>query len=108
MQQKVEIIKALYRGADILILDEPTAVLTPQEIVELLNIMNKLVEDGKTIIIITHKLKEIKESCSECTILRRGKLIDTLDVCDVNQEDLANKMVGRSVNLVADKTPAKP
>ena len=107
MQQKVEIIKSLYRGADILILDEPTAVLTPQEIDELLNIMNKLIEDGKTIIIITHKLKEIKESCSECTILRRGKYIDTLNVCDVNEEELANKMVGRSVNLVTEKTTSK-
>jgi len=107
MQQKVEIIKALYRGADILILDEPTAVLTPQEIVELLNIMNKLIEDGKTIIIITHKLKEIKESCEECTILRRGKYIDTVNVCDVSEEELANKMVGHSVNLVADKSPAQ-
>ncbi|HAE91673.1 MAG TPA: heme ABC transporter ATP-binding protein, partial [Tissierella sp.] len=107
MQQKVEIIKALYRGADILILDEPTAVLTPQEIVELLNIMNKLIEDGKTIIIITHKLKEIKQSAEECTILRRGKYIDTVNVADVNEEELAKKMVGRSVNLVADKSPAQ-
>ena len=107
MQQKVEIIKALYRGADILILDEPTAVLAPQEIVELLNIMNKLTEDGKTIIIITHKLKEIKQSAEECTILRRGKYIDTVNVADVSEEELANKMVGHSVSLVADKSPAQ-
>lgn len=107
MQQKVEITKALYRGADILIFDEPTAVLTPQEIVEFMNIMNKLIDDGKTIVIITHKLKEIKEACEECTILRRGKLIDTVNVCDVDEIDLANKMVGRSVNLVVDKPPAQ-
>lgn len=107
MQQKVEIIKTLYRGAEILILDEPTAVLTPQEIVELLNIMNKLIEDGKTIIIITHKLKEIKQSAEKCTILRRGKYIDTVDVNQVNEEKLANMMVGRTVNLVADKSEAK-
>jgi len=107
MQQKVEIIKALYRGADILILDEPTAVLTPQEIEELINIMNKLVEDGKTIIIITHKLKEIKQAAEECTILRRGKYIDTVKVSETHEEELANKMVGRAVNLVVEKTPAK-
>jgi len=107
MQQKVEIIKALYRGADILILDEPTAVLTPQEIEELLNIMHKLVDDGKTVIIITHKLKEIKQSAEKCTILRRGKYIDTVDVANVSEEELANLMVGRAVNLVVDKSPAK-
>ncbi len=107
MQQKVEIIKALYRGADILILDEPTAVLTPQEIDELTNIMNKLIEDGKTIIIITHKLKEIKQSAEECTILRRGKYISTVQVSDVSEGDLADMMVGRSVNLIANKTPSK-
>lgn len=106
MQQKVEIIKALYRGADILILDEPTAVLTPQEIDELINIMHKLIEDGKTIIIITHKLKEIKQSADECTILRRGKYIDTVKVSDVSEGNLADMMVGRSVNLVADKPPS--
>lgn len=106
MQQKVEIVKALYRGADILILDEPTAVLTPQEIVELLNIMKKLIADGKTIIIITHKLDEIKQSAEKCTILRRGQYIDTVDVAGISEEDLANKMVGRAVNLVADKKPA--
>lgn len=105
MQQKVEIIKALYRGADILILDEPSAVLTPQEIDELLNIMNKLIEDGKTVIIITHKLKEIKQSAEKCTILRRGKYIDTVDVESITEEELADKMVGHSVNLVVDKTP---
>lgn len=106
MQQKVEIIKALYRGADILILDEPTAVLTPQEIDELINIMHKLIEDGKTIIIITHKLKEIMLSAEECTILRRGQYIGTVQVQDVNESNLADMMVGRSVNLIADKPPS--
>lgn len=108
MQQKVEIIKALYRGAEILIFDEPTAVLTPQEITEFLKIMHKLIDDGKTIIVITHKLKEIKESAEECTILRRGKYIDTVKVIDITEEDLANKMVGRNVCLTADKTEANP
>ncbi len=73
MQQRVEILKALYRGADILILDEPTAVLTPQEIEELMSIMRNLANQGKTIIIITHKLKEIKAAADYCTIIRRGK-----------------------------------
>ena len=77
MQQRVEILKALYRGADILIFDEPTAVLTPQEIQGLVKIMDNLVAAGKTIIIITHKLKEIKQSADECTIIRRGQYIDT-------------------------------
>lgn len=108
MQQRVEILKALYRGADILILDEPTAVLTPQEIDELIHIMNKLVEDGKTIIIITHKLKEIKKSADYCTIIRRGQYIDTVAVKDVSQEDLASMMVGRKVSLAVEKTEAKP
>ena len=107
VQQKVEIIKALYRGAENLILDEPTAVLTPNEIAELINIMHKLIEDGKTIIIITHKLDEIKKSAEECTILRRGKYIETVDVCNVTEKELANLMVGREVNLVADKNPAQ-
>lgn len=108
MQQRVEILKALYREAEILILDEPTAVLTPQEIKELLSIMRKLAADGKTIIIITHKLKEIKQSANVCTIIRKGEYIDTVDVCDITQEELAAKMVGHAVNLVIDKTPAKP
>ncbi len=108
MQQRVEILKALYRGADILILDEPTAVLTPQEIKDLIEIMHKLIADGKTIIIITHKLKEIKASSDVCTIIRRGKYIDTVDVKEVTHSELADKMVGRSVKLVVDKTPAQP
>ena len=80
MQQRVEILKALYRGADVLILDEPTASLTPQEIVELIDIMHNLTADGKSIILITHKLKEIKESADFCTIIRLGKYIGTVDV----------------------------
>ena len=107
MQQRVEILKALYRGAEILILDEPTAVLTPQEIDELIGIMKKLIEDGKTIIIITHKLKEIKKSSDYCTIIRRGEYIDTVAVNDVSQEELASMMVGRKVRLEVEKDPAK-
>lgn len=103
MQQRVEILKALYRGADILILDEPTAVLTPQEIDELMNIMRNLASQGKTIIIITHKLKEIKAVADYCTIIRRGKKIDTVKVKDVDEEDLAEMMVGREVDFTIDK-----
>lgn len=108
MQQRVEILKALYRGAEILILDEPTAVLTPQEIEHLIEIMRKLVEDGKTIIIITHKLKEIKDSAELCTIIRRGNYIDKVNVADVTEEELAQKMVGHAVKLVVDKDEAQP
>lgn len=108
MQQRVEIIKALYRGAEILILDEPTAVLTPQEINELIDIMHSLIKDGKTIIIITHKLKEIEKSSEVCTIIRRGKYIDTVDVKDTTEQQLASMMVGRDVNLVVNKKAAEP
>lgn len=103
MQQRVEILKALYRGADILILDEPTAVLTPQEIEEIMDIMENLTEQGKTIIIITHKLKEIKQSSDYCTIIRRGNKIDTVKVSEVTEEDLASMMVGRDVSFKVDK-----
>lgn len=108
MQQRVEILKALYRGVEILILDEPTAVLTPQEIDELINIMHNLTEDGKTIIIITHKLKEIKKSSEYCTIIRRGKYIDTVNVKNTTEQQLASMMVGREVNLIVKKSKAKP
>ena len=108
MQQRVEILKALYRGAEILILDEPTAVLTPQEIDELIRIMKNLIADGKTIIIITHKLKEIKKSADYCTIIRRGEYIDTVAVKDVSQEELASMMVGRKVRLEVEKKEADP
>lgn len=103
MQQRVEILKALYRGADILILDEPTAVLTPQEIEELMQIMKSLSNQGKTIIIITHKLREIKQAADYCTIIRRGKKIDTVKVDEVTEEDLASMMVGRKVSFNVEK-----
>lgn len=108
MQQRVEILKTLYRGAQTLILDEPTAVLTPQEIQELIQIMKQLVADGKTIIIITHKLKEIQDSSDFCTIIRRGKYIETVPVAGCSEEDLATMMVGHRVSLVVDKPPVKP
>lgn len=97
MQQRVEILKALYRGADILILDEPTAVLTPQEINELIAIVRELSEQGKTIIIITHKLKEIKQLAERVTVIRRGVKEDTLNVADVTEAEMANLMVGRQL-----------
>ena len=103
MQQRVEILKALYRGADILILDEPTAVLTPQEIRELIEIIRNLTKEGKTIILITHKLKEIKQVADYCTIIRRGRHIDTVDVSAVTEEELAAKMVGREVSFDIEK-----
>ena len=108
MQQRVEILKALYRGAETLILDEPTAVLTPQEITELINIIRNLTKQGKSVIIITHKLKEIKAIADYCTVIRRGKYIDTVKVSDVSENDLANMMVGREVNFKVDKEEAKP
>lgn len=108
MQQRVEILKMLYRNADILIFDEPTAVLTPQEIRELISIMRNLVKEGKTIMLITHKLKEIKEVADECTVLRRGKYIGTIDVKDATEEQMATMMVGREVNFEVAKEEAKP
>lgn len=108
MQQRVEILKALYRGAEILILDEPTSSLTPQEIVDLIGIMHSLTADGKSIIIITHKLKEIKESADYCTIIRLGKYIGTVDVEKVTEDELASMMVGRSVNFNVDKPEQEP
>ncbi len=108
MQQRVEILKALYRGANILILDEPTSSLTPQEIVELIGIMHNLTEDGKSIILITHKLKEIKESADYCTIIRLGKYIDTVDVDTVSESELASMMVGRNVTFNVDKPEKEP
>ncbi|MGL4346454.1 MAG: ABC transporter ATP-binding protein [Cellulosilyticaceae bacterium] len=105
MQQRVEIIKMLYRNADILIFDEPTAVLTPQEIEDLMAIMCHLVQEGKSIILITHKLKEIKAIADRCTIIRRGKYIDTVPVSTTSLEDMAKMMVGRPVSF---KVPKKP
>ncbi|WP_181348647.1 ABC transporter ATP-binding protein [Thalassobacillus sp. CUG 92003] len=108
MQQRVEILKTLYRGAEILILDEPTAVLTPPEIKELTEIMRSLVREGKSIILITHKLKEIMEVCDRCTVIRKGEGIDTLNVSDTNVTELASLMVGREVSFTSEKTPAEP
>ncbi|MDH7483015.1 MAG: ABC transporter ATP-binding protein [Spirochaetales bacterium] len=108
MQQRVEILKILYRNADILIFDEPTAVLTPQEIDELMQILRRLRNEGKTIILITHKLGEIKQVADRCTILRRGKVIDTVDVATTGEMDLAAMMVGRPVKFKLDKAPAQP
>ncbi|WP_413376147.1 ABC transporter ATP-binding protein [Alkalihalobacillus sp. 1P02AB] len=108
MQQRVEILKTLYRGAEILIFDEPTAVLTPQEIQELIGIMKKLVAEGKSIILITHKLKEIMSVCDRCTVIRRGKGIGTVDVKTSSEAKLAEMMVGREVNFSVEKTPAEP
>ena len=98
-QQRVEIIKTLYRNAEIIILDEPTAVLTPQEILDFYRIIKNLKDQGKTIIIVTHKLHEIKEIADRCTILRKGECIATLDVAVSSEEELARVMVGRQVNL---------
>ncbi|MBP3320466.1 MAG: ATP-binding cassette domain-containing protein, partial [Clostridia bacterium] len=95
-------------GAEILILDEPTAVLTPYEIEELMNIIKNLKQDNKTVIIITHKLKEIKKFSETCTIIRKGKFIDRVDVIGQTEQNLAQKMVGREVKLHVNKTPAKP
>jgi len=108
MQQRVEILKILYRNADILIFDEPTAVLTPQEVDELMAILKRLKAEGKTIILITHKLKEIKEVAELCTVLRRGKVIGTVDVASTSEETMAEMMVGRQVKFRIDKVDAKP
>ena len=107
MQQRVEILKMLYRDAEILIFDEPTAVLTPQEIIELMEIMKGLVKEGKTIILITHKLKEIKEVADVCTVLRRGKLIKTVDVKTTTENEMAELMVGREVDFTVSKPELK-
>lgn len=107
MQQRVEILKVLYRGADILILDEPTASLTPQEIIELIEIIRNLTKDGKSVILITHKLKEIKATADYCTIIRQGKYINTVKVADVDENDLASMMVGRDVEFIVDKKEMK-
>ena len=106
MQQKVELVKALYRGAEILILDEPTAVLTPQEVDDLFVILNQLVEKGKSIIFISHKLWEVMKMCQRVTVLRGGRLVGTVNTCDTSREALAAMMVGKEVSLAYDKTPA--
>ncbi|MBR2078044.1 MAG: ABC transporter ATP-binding protein, partial [Exiguobacterium sp.] len=109
MQQRVEILKTLYRGADILIFDEPTAVLTPQEIQELIQIMKRLIAEGKSIILITHKLKEIMQVADRCTVIHRGRYIGTVEVDEtVNEDSLAEMMVGREVNFDAEYSKADP
>ncbi|MFW6381800.1 MAG: ABC transporter ATP-binding protein, partial [Bacillota bacterium] len=108
MQQRVEILKTLYRGAEILIMDEPTAVLTPQEVEELIEILKTLIEEGKSIIFITHKLKEAKMISDRVTVIRSGKLIDTVDTNQATTSDLARMMVGREVLLNVEKEEAEP
>ena len=108
MQQRVEILKMLYRDNEILIFDEPTAVLTPQEIGELMQIMRELIKEGKSILFITHKLEEIKAVADRCTVLRLGKCVGTVNVKDVTVEQLSEMMVGRKVDLVVHKDPKTP
>ena len=108
MQQRTEILKMLYRENEILIFDEPTAVLTPQEIEELMQIMKNLAAEGKSILFISHKLNEIMEVADRCTVLRKGKYIGTVDVCNTTKEELSRMMVGRDVEFVVHKDPAKP
>lgn len=108
MQQRTEILKMLYRDNDVLIFDEPTAVLTPQEIEELMKIMKNLAKEGKSILFITHKLNEIMEVADRCTILRKGKYIGTVDIKDTTKEELSRMMVGRDVSFSVDKKPAQP
>ncbi len=108
VQQRVEIIKLLYREADILILDEPTAVLTPQEVDELFTIMRSLVEHGKSIIFITHKLREVLEFADRISVIRGGKMVGSTTPQEADQNSLAAMMVGRAVDLHVDKAPANP
>ena len=108
MQQRVEILKALYRQADILILDEPTGVLTPAEADQLFRILGRLRDEGKTIILITHKLREIMEITDNVSVMRRGEMVGHVKTAETSPEELAELMVGRKVLLRVDKTPAKP
>ena len=108
MQQRTEILKMLYRDNEILIFDEPTAVLTPQEIEELLQIMRNLAKEGKSILFISHKLNEIMSVADRCTVLRKGKYIGTVDIKDTTAEGLSAMMVGRDVNFHVEKKPAQP
>lgn len=108
MQQRVEILKTLYRGAEILIFDEPTASLTPQEITELIQIMKRLISEGKSIILITHKLKEIMEVSDRVTIIRKGQGIGTVTTAQTNPDELAEMMVGRQVVFKTEKMAATP
>ena len=108
MQQRVEILKMLYRENEILIFDEPTAVLTPQEINELMHIMKNLANEGKSILFITHKLNEIMAVVDRCSVLRKGKYIGTVETKNTTKEELSRMMVGRNVNFVVEKAQAKP
>ncbi len=108
MQQRVEILKMLYRDNEILIFDEPTAVLTPQEIEELMHTMKNFAKEGKSILFISHKLNEIMEVADRVSVLRKGKYIGTINTCDTNPQELSNMMVGRPVQLQVVKEPAKP
>ena len=108
MQQRTEILKMLYRDNEILIFDEPTAVLTPQEIEELMQIMKNLAAEGKSILFISHKLNEIMEVSDRVTVLRKGKYVGTVDTASTTKEELSRMMVGRPVQLVVDKSPAQP
>ena len=108
MQQRVEILKMLYRDNEILIFDEPTAVLTPQEIKELMQIMKNLAAEGKSILFITHKLNEIMEVSDRCSVLCKGRYIGTVEIANTNKEELSRMMVGRDVQFTVDKAPSKP
>ena len=108
MQQRTEILKMLYRDNEILIFDEPTAVLTPQEIDELMEIMRGFAKEGKSILFITHKLNEIMSVADRCTVLRKGKYVGTVDIKDTNKQELSNMMVGRPVQLQVQKVDANP
>ena len=108
MQQRTEILKMLYRENEILIFDEPTAVLTPQEIEELMQIMRNLAAEGKSILFISHKLNEIMSVADRCSVLRKGKYIGTVNIQDTTREELSRMMVGRDVEFVVHKEPAKP
>src|SRR6185436_281910 len=107
-RQRVEILKALYRGADLLILDEPTAVLTPQEADHLFEILDALRTQGKTVLLITHKLREIQDATDVVTVMRQGQVVDTKPTADTTPHQLAELMVGRAVALRVDKAPAQP
>ena len=108
MQQRVEILKMLYRNNDILIFDEPTAVLTPQEIKELMSVMKLLAEEGKSILFITHKLNEIMEVADRCSVLCKGRYIGTVNISETNKEELSRMMVGRDVQFTVQKKPSEP
>lgn len=107
-QQRLEILKALYRGAKLFIFDEPTAVLTPQEVDELFNMFKLLTSEGKTIIFITHKLQEVMTICDRCTVLRLGEVVATVNTADTNKQDLATLMVGKPVSMVYEKAEMDP